>query len=262
MAAALDLDAIAASLHRVHTLTRHDEIPSLTTLRPGTHGRPAAFLDLALTDETAAALKEATRRRRGTPVPSNEAGQYGVCDVGEKRVGVAVGRRGWLAEPWTGDLWLSEQAACGCRVHLADFPAGLAIAGGVVAEIFQCDGDVETWLCVWAPALECSHATPLAFGAAPLEAVARSGLHAGVVCGTDWSPVTTLAKVPSTMPVIVEVDEQIVCEVPADDLGGIVGAVARLHAAEPLAAGVRVLVAPAAVAAPVSCTFSARIRLR
>lgn len=166
----------------------------------------------------------------------------GACGVlrearGDRRVGYAVGPR------HIATLWQATQETCGYGVGLDAFARGdLRVGGRVALEIFQCDGPVADWRCVYAPAIELLRgARDCAPERRAAEDAAQNRFHAGVVCGVKWSGVCRLGDVPES-PLVVRTIGGDEASFPTG--GAVLESIARLRDRAKLRPGARVLVAP------------------
>ena len=177
-----DLEAVAASL-----------------LEPLSRGPALAALGAALTLPVAYALQRrcrALRESRGERIVGYKVG----CTSEAVRLALGVG------EAVRGYLWEREQKVDDAILGRGDFN-DLAIEGEVAVEVITTEGDVEDWLCVYAPCVELHHCfRNCERSARAAEIVARNAIHAGVVAAVAWSPVTRLGDVPLDVDLTVAVD--------------------------------------------------------
>jgi len=171
---------------------------------------------------------------------------------GNRRVGYAVTAA--AAGDAISTLFQDSQNPCGVGVGVQDYAGGaVVVEARLCVEIFAVDGDVRDWLCVYAPAIELRRGA-YACGEAyrGVEAAARNGMHAGVVCGVGWSEVCSLGAIPDS-PVSLKIGGVGASAARVD----VVATVARLKAAldaggAPLQGGVRVLLSAGSGARDVS----------
>lgn len=169
-----------------------------------------------------------------------------------------------IDEAVRGDLWQEQQEVGGVGVGMDDY-GGLAIEGELAVELVCCDGPVEEWLCVYAPVIELHHGRfDCDASVRAGEVVAKNGLHAGVVCGVQWSEVCKVGEIPTEAPINVYIggehrESMCLKELELDGVAGALGTITWLKKTleaegEPLRHGFRILTATPGSLIPVSAS--------